>query len=198
MFAIFKKSLTVDQAAEALFLLMQRDFDKQRLARLSFVPLIDLHRAETEIILLDFFAIYFSLKFTRASGWQGKGELVFERLLERLVDWWGNMLTSTNCGTRDDAFRLFDSRLTCYSECINQSAEGPDTAVDSIGESFALNTFADDSFFGDDGRFVEHRLPELLERLSLDQARTNATLGIEVFNYRCHALKGMFDQFKVK
>jgi hypothetical protein len=71
MFSLFKKSLTVDEAAEALYMLMQKDFNREWLSKLSKVSGLDLVRAEDELVFLDFFAIYFSLKFTHSPGVQG-------------------------------------------------------------------------------------------------------------------------------
>ena len=197
--SLFKKAVTVDQAAESMLLLMRRDFNTQRLSRLSAVAGIELARAEHELIFLDFFAIYFSLKFTRSSGWRDKGILVFEKLFSLLVSWWGTAWESENRGTRDDVFRIFDARIKAYGARIEEpSSEDPDTMLASIGETFAMYALTDETFYGDDGRPREDCFPDVLKKLSQDHERIAITVGSEAFNHRVQSLYSMFDQFKVK
>ena len=193
------QSLTVDEAAEALFVLMRKDFNKQRLSRLSAVSGLDLARAEHELIFLDFFAIYFSLKFTRSSWWRDKGILVFEKLFSLLLSWWGTAWESDNRGTRDDVFRVFDARLKAYGARVEEpSSEDPETMLTSIGETFAMYALTDETFCGADGRAREDRFQDVLKKLSQDHGRIAITVGSEAFNHRVQSLYGMFDQFKVK
>jgi hypothetical protein len=100
MFSLFKKSLTVDEAAEALYMLMQKDFNREWLSKLSKVSGLNLVRAEDELVFLDFFAIYFSLKFTHSPGWRDKGILVFEKLFSLLLSWLANAWERKQRGRR--------------------------------------------------------------------------------------------------
>lgn len=198
MFSLFKKSITVSDSADALLLILRKDFDRRHLERLSSVPGVDLQRAETEIVLLDFFAVTFALKFNRDPGWQSKRDQVGELLLNRMVEWWGNALMQTGGGDYESAFRVIDSRLRIYSEAIHQSAENSASHVDVIGEYFALNTLANDSFFGADGSFLSHRFPELHQRLLADYEGVIRSVGGAVFNHRVSYLQGIFDKYKLK
>lgn len=197
--SLFKKTLTVDEAAEALLLLMRKDLNQQRLSRLSAVSGLDLARAEHELIFLDFFAIYFSLKFTRSPGWRDKGVLVFEKLFDLILRWWGTAWESNNRGTRDDVFKVFDGRLKVYGARIEErTSEDPDTMLRSIGEIFAMYALTDETFCGADGRAREDRFPDVLNKLSQDHDGIAIAVGSEAFNDRVQSLYGMFDQFTVK
>ena len=191
--------MTVDEAAETLFGIMRKDFNKQFLVRLSAVSGLDITRAETELIFLDFFAVYFSLKFTRSSGWSEKGNVVFEQLYSLLCNWLGTIWESMGCGTKADAFRVIDARLKTYGERIEQpNSEDPDSMLASLGEAFALYTLTDDTFYGSDGSPKPDRFPDVLMRLGQDYDRVAITVGGEVVDHRVHSLHAMFDLYKVK
>ena len=199
MFSLFKSKLTVDQAAEALYAIMGKDDKARWLSRLSRVPQLDLVRAGDELLFLDFFAIYFSLKFTRSPGWSDKGILVFEKFFSLFLSWLGSFWESKNAGTRDDAFRILDERLKAYGARIEEpSSVDPDKMLRSIGEMFATYAFVDDAFIGIDGRPKEDRFPDFLRKLSQDHDDITITVGAEAFNYRIQSLYGVFDSCKLE
>jgi len=198
MFPLFKKSLTVDEAAEALFALMQKDFNREWLSRLSKVSGLDLVRAEDEMVLLDFFAVYFSLKFTRSPGWRDKGIFVFEKLFSLLLSWYGKFLESKNAGTRDDALEILDQRLKAYGASIEEPGSAdPEEMLRSIGLKFAIYALAEDSFYEADGRPKEERFPEFLRKISQDHDEIVIAVGGEVFNHRMQMLYAWLDSHKV-
>ena len=198
MFSVFKKTLTVDEAAEALYGLMQKDFKQEWRSKLSSVSGLDPVRAEDELVLLDFFAIYFSLKFTRSPGWRDKGILVFEKLFSSVLSFYGNFLKSKNAGTRDDAFKILDERLKAYSASIEEpSSANPEGMLRSIGLKFAMYALAEDSFYGADGRSREDRFPDFLRKISQDHDEIVITVGGEVFNHRMQMLYTWLDLHKV-
>jgi hypothetical protein len=155
MGSLFRKKLTIDQAAEALYTIMGKDDKARWLSKLSTVPEIDLVRAGDELLFLDFFVIYFSLKFTRSPGWSNKGILVFEKFFYLFSSWLGSFWESKNAGTIDDAIKTIDSRLEAYGACINEpSSEDPEKMIRSIGEMFAIYAFLDDTYTGGEGRLT--------------------------------------------
>jgi hypothetical protein len=199
MISLLRKSLTVDEAAEELFFLMRKDFNKEWLSRLSEVSGLDLRRAETELIFLDFFAIYFSLKFTHSSGWSDKSALVFEKFFSRVLSWWSDAWASINAGSRDDAFKVLDERLRAYGKAIeHQSSADPEEMLRSIGLTFAMFAFADDEM-GDPGSAErDAHYEEFLTKLLLDYKNVLVTVAAEVFNHRMQSLYKMFDSYKLK
>jgi len=183
---VLNKTLTIDEAAEALQGLMQKDFNREWLARLSRVSRLDIVRAEDELIFLDFFAIYFSLKFTRSPGWRDKGVLVFEKFFSSFLSWYGNFLESKRAGTRDDAFKILDARLNAYGASIEEpSSAEPEEMLRSIGLKFAMYALA------------EECEKAFLVKLLVDCENIITTVGAEVFNHRVQMLHTWFDSHKI-
>jgi hypothetical protein len=192
------KSLTVDEAAEALFVLMRKDFNKEWLSRLATVSDLDLRRAETELVFLDVFATYFSLKFTRSPGWRDKGILVFEKLFNLISSWLGNAWESINAGTRDDAFKVIDERLKAYAAAIEEpTSANPDEMLHAIGSTFALFAFAHEGIGDPGSRERDAHYEEFLTKLLLDHRNIVIAVASEVFNHRMQSLYGMFDSYKL-
>lgn len=199
MFSLFKNTLTVDQAAERLYTIMGKDDKTRWLSHLSKVAELDLVRAGDELLFLDVFAIYFSLKFSRPPGWSDKRILVFEKFFSLFLSWLGHFWESKNAGTRDDAFRILDGRLKAYGAIIEESSSAdPDKIRRSIGEMFATYAFVDDTFIGVDGRPREDHFPDFLRKLSQDHENIAITVGGAAFNYRIQSLYCFFDSYKLK
>lgn len=199
MFSLFKKKLTADQAAEALYTIMGKDDKARWLSQLSKVPQIDLVRATDELYFLDFFAIYFSLKFTRSLACSDKRVLVFEKFFSLIASWLGHFWESKNAGTMDDAFKTLNARLEAYGARINEpSSEDPEKMLRSIGETFAIYAFLDDTYTGGKGRLREDRFLAFKRKLSLDHDEIAISVGAEAFNYRIQSLYDFFDSYKLK
>lgn len=199
MCSLFKTKLTVDQAAETLYTIMGKDDKARWLSQLSAVPEIDLVRAGDELLFLDFFAIYFSLKFTRSPGWSDKGILVFEKFFSLFLSWLAHFWESKSAGTRDDAFQTLDARLKAYGDRINDpSSADPEKMLHAIGETFAIYAFLDDTYIGDDGRPREDRFLAFQRKLSLDHDEIAITVGGAAFNDRIQSLYDFFDSYKLK
>jgi hypothetical protein len=199
MFPLFKKSLTIDEAAQALYTILGKDDKKRWLSQLAKVPGLDLVRAADELLFLDFFAIYFSIKFNRSPGWSDKGILIFERFFSLFLSWMTNFWESKNAGTRNDAFKTIDARLKTYGASIEEpTSKDPDEMLRSIGLRFAAYAFADDTSVRVDGRPREDRFPVFLRKLSQDHEDIVTTVGGAAFNYRIQSLCGFFDSFKLK
>ena len=199
MWSLFKRKVTVDEAAEALYAIMGKDDKARWLSQLSTVPEIDLVRAGDELLFLDFFAIYFSLKFTQSPGWSDKGILVFEKFFSLFLSWLAHFWESKNAGTRDDAFNTLDARLKAYGERINEpSSADPEKMLRSIGETFAIYAFLDDTYTGGEGRLREDRFLAFKRKLSLDHDEIAITVGGAVFNDRIQSLYTFFDSYKLK
>ena len=151
-------------------------------------------------MLLDFFAIFFSIKFTRSSGWSSdKKILVFEKFFNLFYSWLAHCWESNNAGTRDDAFKTLEARLKAYGTRINeQGSSDPDETFRLIGETFAAYAFADDTYIGVDGRPREDRFPDFLRKLSLDHDEIAIKVGGAAFNDRIQSLYSFFDSYKLK
>jgi hypothetical protein len=196
-------SLTVDEAAEALFVIMRQPYDKpinkEWPSRLATVSGLDLVRAETELVFLDFFAIHFGLRVTRSPGWQDKGTLVSEKLFSLVLKWWGDAWESNNRGTMDDAFRILNGRLKAYESVIDGlSSADPEEMIRSLSLMYAMFALAEDSFFGAVGLPRIDRYPDHLTKLLLDYKNVVSTVGAEALRYRMHTLQSLFDSFTLK
>ena len=190
--------LSVDEAAKALFKLMQSDFKPEWRSRLAAVPGLDPVRAEDELVLLDFFAVYFSLKFTQSPSWRANGQPVFEKLSTLVAKFFADFWAPRNAGTLDDAFRILDARLKAYGAVIEQpSSLEPDHLTQAIGLQYAAYAFAHDGIREPGSREREAHYDEFLSKLLLDHHNVIVTVGGEVFNHRIRMLHTWFDSHQV-
>jgi hypothetical protein len=194
----FNRPLSIDEAAEALLKLMQSDFKPEWRSRLAEVPELDPVRAEDELIFLDFFTIYFALKFTRTPAWRANGQLVFEKLFCLLAGFFAAFWAPRHAGTFDDAVRIITARIAAYGEAIEQpSSAEPDQLVEAIGLVFAAYAFAHDGI-GEpwSGERAAH-YDEFANKLQLDHNKVVITVAGEVFNNRLQTLYTWFDGHNV-
>jgi len=199
MFGVFKTRLSIDEAAKALLKLMQSDFKPEWRSRLAAVSGLDPVRAEDELIFLDFFAVYFSLKFTRSPSWRANGQLVFENLFSLLATFFADFWAPRHAGTVEDAFKILDARLKAYGAVIEQpSSADPDQLIQAIGLQYAMYAFAHEGIGDPGSRERDAHYEEFLAKLLLDHNNIVVTVGGEVFNHRMQSLYGIFDQFEVK
>ena len=173
MFSLFKNKLTVDQAAEKFYTIMGQDDKKRWLSQLSRVPGLDTVRAADELLFLDLFAIYFSLKFTRSAGWSEKGILVFENIFNRFIGFLGDFWESKNAGTKEDAFKTIDGRFADYGANLEASPEDPESIHIAVGLVFARLCLVEDN-------------------------DTAIKIAGDAFNYRMQMLYNIFDSYKLK
>lgn len=188
MVSLFKNKLTIDQAADSLYSLMRQDDKNKWLSQLP--PTAGLSKDVTwdELIFLDFFAIYFSLKFNRSSGWSDKDKchLVFQKIFTLLISFW----TEKNIGTTDAVFNHIDGRLSVYSACIEESSEDPSDLMHSIGTAYAALALSANSTD-----------PQIRSQIwfQLKGDRNNAVIkvGSDAFNNRIEMLYSFFDSSKL-
>lgn len=198
MFGLFKTTLSIDEAAKALFKLMQSDFKPEWRSRLAAVSGLDPVRAEDELIFLDSFAVYFSLKFTPSPSWRANGQLVFEKLFSLLATFFADFWAPKSAGTVEDAFRILNARLKTYGAVIEQpSSAEPDQLIQAIGLQFAAYAFAHDGIGDPGSRERDAHYEECATKLFLDCKNVVVTVGGEVFNYRIQMLYNWFDSHKV-
>jgi hypothetical protein len=194
MFGLFKTTLSIDQAAKALLKLMQSDFKPEWRSRLAAVSGLDPVRAEDELIFLDFFAVYFSLKFTRSPSWRTSGQLVFEKLFSLLATFFPDFWAPRHAGTVEDAFRILDARLKAYGAVIEQpSSAEPDQLIQAIGLQYAMYAFAHEGIGDPWSRERDAHYEEFLTKLLLDSNNIVVAVGGEVFNHRTQMLYTWFD-----
>ena len=192
------KAITVDEAAAAVFAMMQSDFKQEWRSRLSSVAGLDAVRAEDELVLLDYFAAYFSLKFTRSPTWRAKGQSVFEKLFSLFAHWLVRFWQGKNAGTMDDAVRILGDRLAAYGVVIEEPTfADPQQLMHAIGLRYAMFAFTDDSFVGADDRPRPDRFSEFVARMSQDTEEVTIAVGGEVFNHRMQTLHAWFDSHSV-
>jgi hypothetical protein len=198
MFGVFKTRLSIDEAAKALLKLMQSDFKQEWRSRLAVVSGLDPVRAEDELIFLDFFAVYFSLKFTRSPSWRANGQLVFERLFSLLATFFADFWAPRHAGTVEDAFKILDARLKAYGVVIEQlSSADPDQLIQAIGLQYAMYAFAHEGIGDPGSRERDAHFEEFLAKLLLDHNNIVVTVGGEVFNHRMQMLYTWFDSHNV-
>ena len=107
-----------DAGAEQLFRLIQLGFDRPLVLRLKRLPGIDIARAETELRLLDLFAVYFAIKTSGCERWKGMEAALFERVCTRVLTWW-----APAWDTEDDVIEVLKGRFAAYNHLAE--AAGP-------------------------------------------------------------------------
>jgi hypothetical protein len=197
MFGI-NKTLSIEEAAEALLKLMQSDFKPEWRSRLAVVSGLDPVRAEDELIFLDFFAVYFSLKFTRSSKWRANGQLVFEKLFCLLASFFAAFWAPRHAGTVEDAFRILTARIEAYGRAIEQpSSAEPDQLVEAIGLQYAAYAFAHEGMGEPWSRERDAHYDEFAAKLLRDPNNVVITVAGEVFNHRIQTLYAWFDDHSI-
>ncbi len=194
----FKKLMTIEQASQNIFNLMRRDFDSDWLNRLSSVPGLDIVRAEDEMVFLDLFSVYFSIKCNMITQWHDRGELIYENIKSLFLDWLEKAWREKKAGSRDDAERILDSRFKSYMACIDGTKPTDyEKLRRSIGEIFAIYAFADESSMGPDGKPLESRFFDLYIKINRDVEKTTTGVGTEVFWHRVVVMLNIFRTYEI-
>jgi hypothetical protein len=106
----------LDAAAEQLFTSIQFKFDRLLVLRLGADPRIDVSRAETELRLLDLFAVYLAIKTTDCERWRHDGSALFERVCTKMLTWW-----AAAWDTQDDVIEVLKGRFAAYNRLAEVS-----------------------------------------------------------------------------
>lgn len=191
--------MTIEQAAQNIFNLMRRDFDVELKTRLSNVPGLDIVRAKDELVFLDLFSVYFSIKCNTIPEWHERGELVYEIINSLFVNWVGNVWSEKGAGSHEDVVNIINARFRSYLSCIeNIIPTDYNKLKRSIGEIFAIYAFADSTFMGPDGKALESRFMELQNKIKRDVEEVTINVGIEVFWHRVVVMLDIFKKYKIK
>src|SRR4051812_16531709 len=95
----------LDAFAEQLFQSIQLGFNRPLVLQLKRVPGIDIARAETELRLLDLFAVYLAIKRSDSQMWNDIGDVLFERVCTKTLTWW-----AAAWDTKDDIVEVLKGR----------------------------------------------------------------------------------------
>lgn len=106
----------LDAAAEQLFASIQFNFDRASVLRLGGDSGIDVSRAETELRLLDLFAVYFAIKTTECERWKHIRHALFERVCTEVLTWW-----APAWDTQDDVIEVLKARFAAYNRVAEVS-----------------------------------------------------------------------------
>jgi hypothetical protein len=106
----------LDAATDQLFESIQSNFDRPSVLRLGQDSTIDVSRAETELRLLDLFAVYLAIKTTDCEKWKHVGSVLFERVCTRVLTWW-----APAWDTQDDVIEVLKGRFAAYNRLAEVS-----------------------------------------------------------------------------
>jgi hypothetical protein len=106
----------VDATAEHLVAFIQLKFDRPLVLRLGADPRIDVSRAETELRLLNLFAVYFAIKTTECETWKPVGQALFERVCTKVLTLWAPVWD-----TQDDVIEVLKGRFAGYNRLAEVS-----------------------------------------------------------------------------
>lgn len=129
----------LDAATDQLFSSIQSNFDRPLVLRLGQDPTLDLSRAETELRLLDLFAVYLAIKTTDSEKWKHVGSVLFERVCTKVLTWW-----APAWDTQDDVIEVLKARFAAYNRLAEVSGR-----ADLKGMSLLVGVFCGAIIRGD-------------------------------------------------
>lgn len=135
----------LDDDAEQLFASIQFNFDRALVLRLGEDSGIDVSRAETELRLLDLFAVYFAIKTTDREKWKHVGSALFERVCTKVLTWW-----APAWDTQDDVIEVLKGRFAAYNRLTEVSGR-----ADLNGMSILVGVLCAAIIQGDRGLFAD-------------------------------------------
>jgi hypothetical protein len=106
----------LDAATDQLFRSIQSNFDRPLVLRLRQDSTIDVSRAETELRLLDLFAVYLAIKTSDCEKWKRVGSVLFERVCTKVLTWW-----APAWDTQDDVIEVLKGRFAAYGRLAEVS-----------------------------------------------------------------------------
>jgi hypothetical protein len=176
-----------DFGVERLFELFQTGFDRELVLELGQLPDIDLSRAETELHLLDLFAVYLAIRRNESPTFIRNGAILFERVCIQVLTWW-----SAGWDARDDVVAVLNGRFAAYNRLLEPCANLHDI-TQLIGLFCTVIIQGGGRVFADDDRAA----PETFVELVRDSAYGDnllRTTAEQVFRTRFEAVSRLLDE----
>lgn len=178
----FKNTMTRQQAAQNIFMLMRRNFDENIQTILSGIHYLDVVKAEEELVLLDLFAAYYSLNNTVCNKWRDNANDIFYSIKSLFVRWIEGIYVEKDMGTSEDVENIIDTRLKSYMACIeNIEHDNCEGMKRLVGETYALYTIMGDNFIGSDGRPIGQMYLNLKSLIGPDIDDNIINIGADSF-----------------
>ncbi len=99
----------VGDRAEQLFRIFQTGFERQWvLDRLESVSGLTIAAAETELHVLDLFAVYIAIRHHPAQIWKRHGAALYKEFLTRVLTWWGPEIRGSIVPLLEDRFAVYN------------------------------------------------------------------------------------------
>lgn len=172
----------LDAAVGQLFALIRFNFDRALVLRLVEDSGIDVSRAETELRLLDLFAVYFAIETTDCEKWKHVGSVLFERVCTKVLASW-----APAWDTQDDVMEVLKGRFAAYSRLVERHGdEDLDTVSLLMGFLCAMTIRGGRRLFGDDRAAFDDGIVQFAEQDSLV-----CTTAATVFRSRLDAVSAL-------
>ena len=123
----------ISDAAEQLFQIFRTGFEREWvLEQLESVPGVAVAEAETELHVLDLFAVDFAIRRHPAQIWQQHGAALYEQFLALVLNWWSTAANSS-------IVPLLENRFAVYNQILSGTAYATlDDMVSSVAIMAAM------------------------------------------------------------
>jgi hypothetical protein len=183
----------LDAMAEQLFRSIQLGFDRPLVLRLERLPGIDIARAETELRLLDLFAVYFAIKTSDCETWKDMGAVLFERVCTRVLTWW-----AAAWDTEDDVIEVLKGRFAAYNRLAEVSGPADLNGMSLlVGVLCAVTIQGNRRVFADESKTARQAFDDVVVDL-MEEDNLLRTTAATIFRTRFNAVSELFLTLKLK
>lgn len=169
----------LDAAVEQLFALIRFNFDRALVLRLGEDSGIDVSRAETELRLLDLFAVYFAIKTTDCENWKHVGSVLFERVCTKVLASWASAWD-----TQDDVIEVLKGRFAAYNRLAEVSGRADLNGMSLLASVLCAAIIQGDRrLFSDDSETVQKAFADVVVDL-MQEDNLLRTTAATIFSTR--------------
>jgi hypothetical protein len=180
------------KSADRLFDVFKSGFDRDSvLTVLRGLSGVDPSAAETELHVLDLYAVYIAIRRHPSELWQLRGASLYERLVSDVIAWWGS-------GDPDfDWIALFGNRFAVYNTvAVTPECAAADGLVSGISVMAAMLMPAASAEYSGKNHRDANALKQFVDMLnSLMDGRNPLTLvAAQVFKSRFDAVTALLSE----
>ena len=174
-------------AEKLLWVLFDRAKRNAWIERLRLVEELDVNHAETELHLLELFAVQTAISTGPTRELRNLAAVIFKQLISLTADVWH--------WREDELVEILNNRIEAYSR-FNESPMGIDAKdmIDAVGIVYAMISHDRYSVRDEKGQMDADRFATVLTDLLLDKSNVLTSVGSDVFRDRIESTEKMLRQ----